>query len=369
MKSQDNLEKEKQLNFKIKKEVCSNNNQDFIVFFTTESENKLSIKAIKYGLTKIIYTNTFSVREIQQNKYFYQFDNLKEICDELSIRISKDKMSINEGINSITISIYLPSSKIKEIIFQLKENDNYDKELIQGFMGILDKQKQEIIYLQNKLNKIKNFFYYFVYALSLLILFLSIIFYFYNHKKIYYISNLNSLIINGNNNYNHYIKNWISPNLKIKANLLYRLSKDGPEISTFHQLCDNKGPATLVLFYLKNEEKVGFFVNGFFDSISNNKYDNNSFLFNLNQNKIYKKVDNDKPAFYGDKYYGPRVNGLGCKYKLKLNYINYNIEHIDESFENASKLIPPEKEGKKDEESKIEYEVFEMEIFQIFTFE
>jgi len=93
----------------------------------------------------------------------------------------------------------------------------------------------------------------------------SIIFYFYNHKKIYYISNLDSLIINGNNNYNHYIKNWINPNSKIKANLLYRLSRDGPEISTFHKLCDYNGPAILVLFYLKNGEKVGFFVNGFFD--------------------------------------------------------------------------------------------------------
>ena len=84
---------------------------------------------------------------------------------------------------------------------------------------------------------------------------------------------------------------------------------------------------------------------------------------------MYKKVDNDEPAFYSNKYTGPRVYGLGCKYKLELNYINYNIEHINESFENASKLIPPEKEGKKDEKSKIEYEVSEMEIFQIFTFE
>ena len=369
MTTPDNLEKEKQLNFKIKKEICSNNNQDFIVFFDTESESKLSIKAIKHNFTKKVYTNTFSVEEIQQNKYFYQFDNLKEICDELSIRISKEKISINEGINSIVISINLPSSKIKEIIFELKENDKYDKELIQGFMNILDKQKQKIAYLQKEINKIKNYLDYFFYALSLIILLLSIIIYYYNRKNVYYISNLDSLIIKDNNNYNHYIKNWISPNSKIKANLLYRLSRDGPEISTFHNLCDYKGPATLVLFYLINGEKVGFFVNGFFDSISIKKYDKNSFLFNLNQNKMYKKLDNDQPAFYCYKDYGPRIYGFGCKYKLKLNYINYSIKHIDESFEKASKLIPPEKEGKKDEESKIEYPVLEIEIFQIFTIE
>lgn len=53
-----------------------------------------------------------------------------------------------------------------------------------------------------------------------------------------YIANMDSLIID--NNYNSTIKNWINPNIKIRANLLYRLSRDGPEISTFHNLCDNK---------------------------------------------------------------------------------------------------------------------------------
>lgn len=364
MKNKLILEEDMQLNFKIKKEICSNNNNNFIVFFRNEPNSKLSIKAIKDGITKKIYSNAFSIKEIQQNKYFYQFDNLKEICNELTIRISKEKISINENINSIVISISLPSSKIKEIVFELKESENFDKELMQEIMNILNGQKQQITYLQSELNKKRNYFFY---VLSLIILLISFIIYFPKYKNNFYISNLDSLIIN--NNYNHYLKNWISPNSEVKANLLYRLSRDGPEISTFHQLCDNKGPTTLVLFYLKNGEKIGFFVNGFFDSITNDRYDKNSFLFNLNQNKIYKKIDNDKPAFYSDKYYGPRAYGLGCKSKIKLNYINFNIEHIDESFKNASKLIPPEKEGKKDEESKIEYELFELEIFRIITIE
>ena len=77
---------------------------------------------------------------------------------------------------------------------------------------------------------------------------------------------------------------------KIKANLLYRLSRDGPEISTFHKLCDNKG-ATLTLIHVKNiEDKIGFFVNSSFDSVSEWKQDENSFLFNLNKNKKYQKI-------------------------------------------------------------------------------
>ena len=116
------------------------------------------------------------------------------------------------------------------------------------------------------------------------------------------------------------------------------------------------------------ERKLDFLLMDFLIQFLNDKYDKNSFLFNLIQNKMYKKLDNDKTAFYGNKYCGPRIFGFGCKYKLKLKYINFNIEHIDESFEKASKLIPPEKEGKKDEESKIEYEALEIEIFQIFYY-
>ena len=35
------------------------------------------------------------------------------------------------------------------------------------------------------------------------------------------------------------LKNWINPNMKIKAELLYRMSRDGIEVETFHNLCYN----------------------------------------------------------------------------------------------------------------------------------
>ena len=63
---------------------------------------------------------------------------------------------------------------------------------------------------------------------------------------------------------------------------------------------------------------------------------------------------------------GPYVYGLGCSPRDRLNYIYYSIKEIDKYFENASKLILPEKEGRMNyDNSEIEYEVFEMEIFQI----
>ena len=46
-----------------------------------------------------------------------------------------------------------------------------------------------------------------------------------------------SPILNDNKNYIQTLKKWINPNKNIKGELLYRLSRDGEEISKFHELC------------------------------------------------------------------------------------------------------------------------------------
>ena len=75
---------------------------------------------------------------------------------------------------------------------------------------------------------------------------------------------------------------------------MYRLSKDGESISTFHQLCDNKGPI-ITLFEKSDGAVVGFYSPLSFDSTYGNfKEDMNTFIFNLdNQTKFekIKKVD------------------------------------------------------------------------------
>ena len=173
-----------------------------------------------------------------------------------------------------------------------------------------------------------------------------------------YISNLDRIIID-NNNYNSTLKNWINPNKKIKANLLYRLSRDGAEISTFHELCDNKGP-TLTLFHLKMGDKIGFYVDDSFDSNSGWKKNIFNFMFNLNQNQKYNKTFFDKNSFFCQRNCGHSVNCLWCGPDVKFNFIYHSANAIDNSFINGSKLLPSENIEK-------EYEVAEIEIFQIST--
>ena len=61
---------------------------------------------------------------------------MKEIGEEISEREEKQKITLIEENNSIIISIPLPSSKIKEIIFELKEDAKSDKGLIKDLMKL-----------------------------------------------------------------------------------------------------------------------------------------------------------------------------------------------------------------------------------------
>ena len=106
---------------------------------------------------------------------------------------------------------------------------------------------------------------------------------------------INSLIINNNINYQNSIKKWIDKNNEIKAELLYRKSRDGDQISTFHRLCDNKGP-TLTLFETNDGNLGGLYTPLSWDNNSQWKGDYDTFLFNLSKNIKYKK--NNKFILY-----------------------------------------------------------------------
>ena len=134
------------------------------------------------------------------------------------------------------------------------------------------------------------------------------------------INNLDSKIINGNMNYNLSLKNWINPSRKIKAELLYRLSENGDKFSTFHELCDNKGP-TLTLFHVKDGNKVGIYTPLSWDIISGWKNDMETFIFNLNKNQKYKKLQPDSSALCNNSN-GPCTFGFGYNFTNSMTTIN-----------------------------------------------
>ena len=85
---------------------------------------------------------------------------------------------------------------------------------------------------------------------------------------------------------------------------MYRLSEHGEQFSKFHELCDNKGPL-LALYQVIDGNKVGIYTPLILDNNSDEscwKNDIDTFIFNLNQIKKYKKIKINKSLCYGTNY-------------------------------------------------------------------
>ena len=118
-----------------------------------------------------------------------------------------------------------------------------------------------------------------------------------------------------NNNEEIMISNWIKPNSKIKVNLLYQISRDGDNISTFYNKVKNKYP-TLILIKSKSGYKFGGYTTQTWEITDNWKRDELSFLFSLNKQMKYNiKNDQIKNAIYGCSDYF----AFGSEHDLYIN--------------------------------------------------
>ena len=151
-----------------------------------------------------------------------------------------------------------------------------------------------------------------------------------------YIQNLNSLIIKDNKKYNKILKYMINQKKSIKSKLLYRLTRDGDKISTFHKLCDNKGP-TLTLFYVNDGNIGGIYTPLSWDTISKTKYDKETFMFNLNKNEKYNNIDQDVSIWCRD-HFGPWTINFGFDDTMKK--IEHRGNDINKGYERGVEILP-----------------------------
>ena len=167
----------------------------------------------------------------------------------------------------------------------------------------------------------------------------------------------NSLIIKNNNIYIDNLKTWINPEQNFKTELLYRKSKDGDNYETFHRLCDNKGP-TLVLI----QSNEGFIIGGYtplnWDDKSGWIKDNESFVFNLTNNRIFRKAQKSTDSIWCTKY-GPYFAEIGFRERGKKNMSQgYFLFSTTLYFENFNEIIPNEGKDRF-------FDVDEVEIYNI----
>ena len=349
--------------------IKSDKEHDFSISISTEISNCLLIKGkYKDNLTFHNYSSMKKIDDIKKNKYFLIFDNIEEIFNELSNLIDISKPSIIEETNKFLLSIPLPTTKIKEIIFEINEEEKSDKEKIAELYLIIsnlkeqillnnneiirknieltskvEEQNKEIEELKKKINEITKNKENLIEDKT--------------QKREDTILNLDSLIIKNNIKYNTTLKNWINPNQKIKAELLYRLSRDSHFYQIFHKYCDNKGP-TLTLI----EAVEGFITGGYtpldWDSKTNWKSDNDTFIFSLTENKKFIKQNSSYSIFCLDSY-GPWFDNFGFEGNNSRNkYMKECKFQYGNAFLNANEIIPNEKKDKF-------FDVKEVEVYKI----
>ena len=303
--------------------ISSDKNNSFNLIFQNRKSTIYISASFQSEIKKIEYEKNYNLEELKANKYLSLFDTISETYEEIIsiIKQKKSEIKLIEKENQIEINIPLFGARIKEIIFILNEKEKNDKEnqkkLEEKINIILNEIKplKEFKEKMDKKEKEKN-----------------------ENKKI---RNLDSLVLGDNEEYNKTLKNWINPNMKIKAELLYRLTRDGDEYQTFHNLCDNKG-ITLLLFKLIDGNILGGYITKDWDNHSNGwKQDQDAFVFSLTQNvKCITNSNNSYNAFYCDSSCGPYFDSIRFYGKTKMNeaYI-YSSGY----YNNSSNLYPGKK--------------------------
>ena len=301
-----------------------NEGKQYEITLSQKSNNLLIISKELNSFPSKIYEEEFSKDNFNKlSKFFILFDDISDIFTELKKKIEEKKFKIKINENNFIILLKVDITNINELSLELKRKEEDIKSMVVGLCKTIKKQEETIKKLEeesnNKIKKLEEEFNKKIKQLE--------------EEKIESNSKINKLeeesnnkikqleneineikekyllkifiqskILN-NNNEEIMISNWIKPNSKIKVNLLYQISRDGDNISTFYNKVKNKYP-TLILIKSKSGYKFGGYTTQTWEITNIYKKDELSFLFSLNKQKKYNiKKNHIQYAIYGDRYY------------------------------------------------------------------
>ena len=325
----------------------------FNFIFKNENNRSLCISALyREDIISQNYEKTFTIDILKNMANFSLFNSIKEIYEEIIYLIKQKQKEIKvlENSNGIILKIPLEGLKFKEITFYLDEKKIDEKQTIKDLYLIVKNLINKNNILESNQGKLEEK----VQNLEKEIKILKDCLKPKENNNKNKIVNLNSLIIGNNDNYNITIKNWISPNNTIKAELLYRLTTNGKEYKTFHDLCDNKGN-TLLITKLEDGNILGGFTTKNWDNSNSWKEDKNSFVFSLSKqlkadsnksisNHIYCHHSNRGPCFGFFLYF----------YNAKMDKLNIN--NVSNKYLGCNQLFDGPNQY---------YKALEVEVFRI----
>ena len=137
-------------------EAISDKNNKFKITLKNNIDSLLISCQMNDLLINYLQEKSFSLQQIKENKYFYQFDTIGEIINEIILKNSIKKPLIKEGFKEISLIIYLSTSKIKDAIFSLPEKTKNSNDKIDELYKIINNMKKEINELKEENKQIKE---------------------------------------------------------------------------------------------------------------------------------------------------------------------------------------------------------------------
>ena len=112
----------------------------------------------------------------------------------------------------------------------------------------------------------------------------------------------------------------------------------------------------MTLFHVNDGNIVGIYTPLSWDSMSGWKNDNDTFIFNLNKEQKYKKINSYSSACCNNTY-GPYTAQFGCHSSAKKSIVHY-ADGINSYYDNGSDILPTNYQEKY-------YDLLETEVYKI----
>ena len=281
------------ISFSFNLSVTENNKNINYSIHIKQTENNIQIDAYEIDEIKK-YSQKLSLQDLKNlDKNFRIYDSLSEVYTFLDKSKNKNGISISKKDNKLILIISLFNIDDTKVNISLTQNELTESELINQHISSL---KNRVTNLEKKILELSE-----------------------KHEKD--IENLKQLINiknekeNENENeyqINKYIQNYsdlifiekeIIKQLgkKVKSyNLIYKASRDGSKSSDFHNKCDNANYNLSIVKTKKGRLFGGFTTQNWKENTKEDdkhKYDANSFVFSINNKKIYN-ISDKKRAIY-----------------------------------------------------------------------
>lgn len=318
--------------------IFSDKKREYGILLYVIEENLIIEVKTKNVVPQKNFEKSFSINEIQKNKYFGICENIDEIFEEIKglIEGNEDKIHLIEETNSLILGIPINTKKIKECLFQIDEKISDTKQKIDELYSYINTLLDKIKELENKNQSLEK-------SLNEI------------NEKLNPIYNKFKEKEEKKNDDLKKVKQWIDPNKNITLNLIFKKSRDGNTTQSFHNYCDNKGK-TLIMIETTKGRKFGGFTNENWDLTDKWKKNINDFVFSLDLNKKY----NHNQA--GDSIIGCKKNGpvFGNSRDSQVD-ICFNNNSLDFGISNNGSFNT-NKELNNGEER---FETLELEVYQV----